>query len=123
MITEFAQYLTDMQKIADDSDIIIEARHFDVLDFYFKSKQSPLEAFKEYCRFRVRIYALEKQEIPIGKLELFLDWVSNNWFIPCSDSMWCLDINNIEFENSLNLDNINILFSSQELVKLYNERQ
>lgn len=52
-----------MQKIADDSNIIIEARHFDVLDYYFKAKQSPMEAFKDYCKFRVRIYALEEQEL------------------------------------------------------------
>ena len=65
MISEFAQYLTDMQKIADDSNIIIEARHFDVLDYYYKAKQSPLEAFKDYCKFRIRIYALENKELPI----------------------------------------------------------
>jgi len=65
MKTEFCQYLYDMQKIADDSNITVEARHFDVLDFYFKSKLSPLQAFKEYAKFLPRIYALDEEVSPI----------------------------------------------------------
>jgi len=67
MKSEFCQYLCDMQKIADGSNIIIEARHFDVLDYYFKAKKSAIEAFKDYCKFRSRIYALEEQELPTTK--------------------------------------------------------
>jgi len=64
MRSEFCDYLYQMQEIADDSNIIVEARHYDVLDYYFKSKQSPMEAFKEYCKFRIRIYALEASTLP-----------------------------------------------------------
>jgi len=67
MISKFCQYLYDIQKIADDSNIIVEARHFDVLDYYFKSNHSPKEAFKAYCKFRKRIYALEHQVLPTHK--------------------------------------------------------
>lgn len=118
MITEFAQYLTDMQKIADDSNIIVEARHFDVLDYYFKAKQSPLDAFKEYSKFRARIYALNFEELPDGNLEKLLDWVSNNWIIPSDDSMWKLDKDNVEFENTIEVK-IDSLFTSEEVVKMY----
>lgn len=118
MISEFAQYLTDMQKIADDSNIIIEARHFDVLDYYFKAKQSPMEAFKEYCKFRIRIYALENQEIPDVNLEKLLDWVSNNWLIPADDSMWKLDRENEEFENTLEVK-VDSLFTSENVVNMF----
>lgn len=80
MKTEFCQYLYDMQKIADDSNITIEARHFDVLDFYFKSKLSPLEAFKEYTKFLPRIYALDEQELPVLKKLIPLTEMSGDHF-------------------------------------------
>lgn len=48
MRSEFAQWLDDMQHIADAENITVAARHFDVLDFYFKSKKSPEQAFLDY---------------------------------------------------------------------------
>lgn len=80
MISEFSQYLTDIQKIANDSNIIIEARHFDVLDYYFKAKQSPMEAFKDYCKFRIRIYALENEAMTHTKVLTPLTEMSGDHF-------------------------------------------
>lgn len=48
MKSEFCQWLNDMQEIADNDNIVVQARHFDVLDYYFKAHNSPQEAFADY---------------------------------------------------------------------------
>lgn len=48
MRSEFAEWLDQMQKEADKEKVIVAARHYDVLDYYFKVKLSPVEAFRRY---------------------------------------------------------------------------
>ena len=48
MRSEFAEFLDQMQHIADNDSIIVQARHYDVLDYYFKLKYSPEDAYKQY---------------------------------------------------------------------------
>jgi hypothetical protein len=51
MRSEFAEWLDQMQHVADTENIIVQARHVDLLDFFFRSKKSPTQAFEEYVRF------------------------------------------------------------------------
>ena len=48
MRSDFAQWLDEMQHIADADSITVAARHYDVLDYYFKTKKTPEQAFKDY---------------------------------------------------------------------------
>ena len=48
MRSDFAQFLDDMQHIADKDGITIAARHYDVLDYYFKIYKSPENAYYDY---------------------------------------------------------------------------
>lgn len=65
MRSEYCEFLTQMQKIADADSVIIEARHHDVLDFYFKENKTPERAYKEYLKFRKRWYAINGAPTPI----------------------------------------------------------
>ena len=58
MRTKFAEWLDQMQHVADNEDITVAARHYDFLDFLFKSKKGPIEAFAEYKKFLVRWNAI-----------------------------------------------------------------
>jgi len=64
MKSDFCEYLEEMQVIASQENIIVEAQHFDVLDYYYKSKIKPAEAFKQYKQFRVRVYAINNELMP-----------------------------------------------------------
>lgn len=69
MRSEYCEFLTQMQKIADKDAVIIEARHHDVLDFYFTEKKTPEEAYAEYMKFRDRWYAINGAKPPfVGNL-------------------------------------------------------
>ncbi len=48
MRSEFAEFLDKMQHIADAENITVAARHYDVLDYYFKAKYTPEIAFHYY---------------------------------------------------------------------------
>jgi hypothetical protein len=48
MRSDFAQWLDEMQHVADADGITVAARHYDVLDYYFKVKKSPTEAYADY---------------------------------------------------------------------------
>lgn len=48
MRTELADWLDKMQHVADTENITVQARHIDVLDYYFESKKTPEEAFNDY---------------------------------------------------------------------------
>lgn len=48
MRSDFAEWLDQMQHIADADDITVAARHYDVLDYYFQSKFTPNEAYEQY---------------------------------------------------------------------------
>lgn len=48
MRSEFAEWLDQMQHIADADNITVAARHHDVLDYYFKIKLTPQDAYKRY---------------------------------------------------------------------------
>ncbi len=48
MRSEFAEWLDQMQHVADKDNLIVQARHFDCLDYYFKVGKTPQQAFTEY---------------------------------------------------------------------------
>jgi hypothetical protein len=48
MRSEFCDFIDKMQHIADADKVIIQARHFDVLDYYFKRGDAPEEAYENY---------------------------------------------------------------------------
>lgn len=48
MKSDFAQWLDEIQHIADEDNITVAARHYDVLDYYFKINKSPHEAYLDY---------------------------------------------------------------------------
>ena len=58
MRSEFAEWLDQMQHVADNENIIVQARHVDLLDFFFRSKKSPTQAFDKYKKFLVRWNAI-----------------------------------------------------------------
>jgi len=58
MKSPFAEWLDKMQHIADKEEIIVQARHYDVLDYYFKSNETPEKALGDYKKFLVRWNAL-----------------------------------------------------------------
>lgn len=51
MRSEFAQWLDEMQHLADADSITVAARHYDVLDYYFKMNKSPQTPYDEYKKF------------------------------------------------------------------------
>ncbi|MES2487574.1 MAG: hypothetical protein V4581_16710 [Bacteroidota bacterium] len=61
MKSELCQWLTDLQKIASKDGVIVEAQHFDVLEYYFKSPISLEEAYELYKKFRIRYEALTSE--------------------------------------------------------------
>lgn len=58
MRSPFAEWLDQMQHIADKEEIVVQARHYDLLDYQFKTNLTPLEAFKEYKKFLIRWNAI-----------------------------------------------------------------
>lgn len=48
MRSELAEFINLMQHIADEDKIVIAARHIDVLEYYFKAKQTPEQAYQQY---------------------------------------------------------------------------
>lgn len=48
MRSELCEFLDQMQKHADVDNITVAARHFDVLEFYFKMKYTPEKAYRQY---------------------------------------------------------------------------
>jgi predicted metallo-beta-lactamase superfamily hydrolase len=58
MRSEFTEWLDQMQHVADADNVTVAARHFDVLDYYFKSKKTPEEAYQDYTKFLKRWNAL-----------------------------------------------------------------
>lgn len=58
MRSEFAEWLDQMQHVADTENITVAARHYDLLDYQFKTKMTPEKAFAEYKRFLVRWNAI-----------------------------------------------------------------
>lgn len=48
MRSEFAEWLDQMQHIADKDNIVVQARHYDVLDYYFKSNKTPQQGYESY---------------------------------------------------------------------------
>ena len=58
MRSEFAEFLDQMQHIADTENMVVQARHYDVLDYYFQMKETPEEAFKQYKKFLARWNAI-----------------------------------------------------------------
>lgn len=58
MRSELAEFLDQMQKVADTENVTIAARHIDILEYYFKSKMEPQEAFDWYKMFLKRWNAI-----------------------------------------------------------------
>lgn len=58
MRSELAEYLDQMQHVADKKSVIVQARHIDVLEYYKYCSISPEEAFIEYEKFLVRWNAI-----------------------------------------------------------------
>ena len=51
----------------------------------------------------------------------FADWLHNNWLIPIgTDNYWKIDIDNSEYQKTLNVPEPN-LFRSEELWELFND--
>jgi hypothetical protein len=48
MRSELCDFLDKMQHVADADSIVIQARHYDVLVYYFKMKMTPEKAVKDY---------------------------------------------------------------------------
>lgn len=67
MRSEFCQWLLEFQEVASKENIIVEARHFDVLEYYFTAKEGTLEqTLEEYKNFRKRWYAINGAELPVS---------------------------------------------------------
>jgi hypothetical protein len=60
MRSEFAEWLDQMQHIADSDNIIVAARHYDWLCFQFETKETPTEAYHNYRHFLKRWNAITK---------------------------------------------------------------
>lgn len=58
MRSQFSQFLHDMQDEATKENTIVEARHYDVLKFYFQSNMKPIDAFENYKKFKERWNAI-----------------------------------------------------------------
>lgn len=58
MRSEFAEWLDQIQHVADEENVTVAARHFDVLDYYFKAKMTPEKAFSDYKKFIQRWNAI-----------------------------------------------------------------
>lgn len=58
MRSPFAEWLDQMQHIADKENIVVQARHIDTLEFYFKDNLTPQDAFDMYKYFLKRWNAL-----------------------------------------------------------------
>ncbi len=58
MRSPFADWLDKMQHIADEESIVVQARHYDVLDYYFQKKDTPKEAYDSYKKFLIRWNAI-----------------------------------------------------------------
>ena len=58
MRSEFAEWLDQMQHIADAENIVVAVRHYNILDYYFKSKKTPGQAYFEYKKFLKRWNAI-----------------------------------------------------------------
>jgi len=58
MRSPLAEFLDQMQHVADNEQICIQARHIDVLEYYHQIKQTPEEAFHNYKKFLVRWNAI-----------------------------------------------------------------
>tara|TARA_R110002012_G_scaffold250357_6_gene428162 strand:- start:5041 stop:5373 length:333 start_codon:yes stop_codon:yes gene_type:complete len=60
MRSPFAEWLDQMQHVADAENITVAARHFDFLDYQFKLNNSPSAAFENYKVFLKRWNAITK---------------------------------------------------------------
>lgn len=59
MRSPLAEFIDKMQHIADADNMVIAARHIDVLEFYFLTKETPQAAYDNYKnRFLPRWNAL-----------------------------------------------------------------
>lgn len=74
MKSTICQWLTDLQVLASKENLIVEAQHFDCLEFLFKSHPQDLDAaLKEYKDFRKRYEALggHVPQTPGKEVQLF----------------------------------------------------
>lgn len=58
MRSEFCNWLIQLQKIATKENIIVEAQHFDMLDYFYKTGCTPEKTYSEYKGFRKRWMAI-----------------------------------------------------------------
>jgi hypothetical protein len=59
MRSEFAEWLDQIQHIADAENIVVQARHIDLLEHFFKNKHLlPEQAFHDYKKFLIRWNAI-----------------------------------------------------------------
>lgn len=54
MRSKFCNWCIQLQKIATKENIIVEARHFDMLDYFYKTGTTPEKTYPEYKEFRKR---------------------------------------------------------------------
>jgi len=60
MKTEFCQWLNDLSDLAEKENVIVEAKYFDGLDYFFKSGESPESALPLYKDLVLRIDAIQQ---------------------------------------------------------------
>ena len=58
MQSEFNQWLTQLSELAAQENIIVEAKYFDGLDYFFKAKLSPSDALPKYKDLVDRVLAI-----------------------------------------------------------------
>ena len=111
MKSDFQQWLEDFQYEADKDIITVKAIHYDILDYYFKMKLSPLEAYNKYkTDFLPRFNAINKindNEILIQLVEFTSDI---NPFTIASKTMW-------------QKNNSNTYFTTKSLVNRFLKKQ
>jgi len=61
MKSEFCQWCTELQKIANRDGVIIEVQMFDLLDYLFRTGVDLEESYTSYVETKKRIEAIEKK--------------------------------------------------------------
>lgn len=69
MKSEFCQWLTDLQIIGTTHGIIIEAQHYDVLEYLFRTGHSVSAAYPNYIEVKQRLEAIEKSDEIINQFK------------------------------------------------------
>ena len=59
MKSEFCQWVTEVSKVAEVNNDVVEAKYYDGLDYFFKLRLQPDEAYRRYKDLVRRCFAIE----------------------------------------------------------------